>query len=734
MGLNILFLQHQGVLTRDVFFDIIEGYRQAGHNGLVLELAPIVNKREALSTQEQRTAYTRQVGDEVKALATEKRIDLCVCMWGNGPAAFDHYDERNFFDAIGLPIVMHWLDAPQWAHQGEVLDFPSWAFNGPCSYHFINNAGTAQEMEAIMGFSNIITSSNAANPDTFRPRPVDRKDFDIVFGITDDTKPRPLMLRELVKDEPDVQAIRADVAASLRNELLDVIRPLEDMQGVADAFVDRAIEVRLANRHAPVLEQIAGIAHAQPDFSQGILALIKDAKRYVASSRLLRRMESWERALTFVYLSRYFKCATFGFGPSFQQWPGEWAYLGPLEYKDQSLAYSRSRFGLNVMRWQDDLGLNLKPFEITLSGTCLLQAYRVGIEDHFTDAEAVAFNTPQECREKVADLLTHPDRIEQIARVGRERSLRHHCWKHRAAAVIGALDLTRRNAQTSRPSAPSSGNRPSQDADSGLVFLLGQWRSGTTLLRKILDSHTLVHAPAETWFLLPLLDLWEAKYAGQDSTPRQAAAAIQSHVDHERFLTCCRAFALRFYQQAMPASARYFVDKTPFYLKLADLLPSLFPRAKFIVLSRDPRGTVWSRHTWKHIESKDPTGHFEDVAHSCRTIDRFLMQQADRSVHVDYETLCADPEPIVRKVCEFLALPFEREMIDYGHHPHHEGWGDEKTLEHDKPHVEAVERWAGDGGLTVEQQGDLATQCGQDVLHRLGYSRFAELVSTPQVS
>lgn len=101
-----------------------------------------------------------------------------------------------------------------------------------------------------------------------------------------------------------------------------------------------------------------------------------------------------------------------------------------------STVYSRSMFGLNAMRWQDDEGLNLKPFEITLSGACLLQSYRGGIEELFAEDECVVFRSLPECRSKVTRLLEAPDALRIMTEKGRDRSLKDHCWKNRAEAVL----------------------------------------------------------------------------------------------------------------------------------------------------------------------------------------------------------------------------------------------------------------------------------------------------------
>ncbi|MCP4251493.1 MAG: glycosyltransferase family 1 protein [bacterium] len=454
MGARILFLQHPGQNTRDIFFDVIEGYREAGHQVFVLELGPLWKQTDGRASPEAKHHCLELFSDTILAVAQANRIDFCVTLWANGHFSLGPRGQISFFEQVGLPVLMHWLDAPQWAHEGKVIERPRSLFNGPCSRHLINNPATAREMEGVLGFTNIMTLSNAASPTSFRPHRDEKKEFDIVFGVGgDDSRPTGLMLEQLESDELDVAAIRAEAAATYRPALFEIVRPAWENPAAAERFVDLMIQARLACRHEPVLDQLSRIAHQEPDLAVGAAGLLGDARRYVCFSMTLRGLESWERAFTFVYLARHFRCATFGPKQPFRHWPGEWEHLGWVAYRDQAKAYSRGRFGLNVMRWQDDVGLNLKPFEVTLSGACLLQSYRVGIEAHFDESEIVVFDTPAQCRDRVAQLLADPQRLARRAVAGRARSLAQHCWKHRAGEITRVL-IGRDRDETPPPPAP----------------------------------------------------------------------------------------------------------------------------------------------------------------------------------------------------------------------------------------------------------------------------------------
>ncbi|MEO0512239.1 MAG: sulfotransferase [Planctomycetota bacterium] len=260
---------------------------------------------------------------------------------------------------------------------------------------------------------------------------------------------------------------------------------------------------------------------------------------------------------------------------------------------------------------------------------------------------------------------------------------------------------------------------------SGLAFVLGAYRSGTTLLRKVLDSHPAVVSPAETWFLLPLMDLWEGRGSHPTFRPAQATAAMKNLVDAGGFARAAGAFAGSVYAQAVERlgnpGTRVLVDKTPLYTNICGYLPTIFPDATFLVLARDPRSIAWSRHTWRHATSAHAADHFGEVAKDIQTLAAFAKAHDARSHVVRYEELCEAPERTTLGLCGFLGVDHDASMIDYGSKQHHEGYGDENTRQHTAPHAASLSRWAEPGGMTPEDQRRLLDLCGRPALEQLGY-------------
>ena len=98
-----------------------------------------------------------------------------------------------------------------------------------------------------------------------------------------------------------------------------------------------------------------------------------------------------------------------------------------------------SKLVLNIHRDEDaDIG-NIRCFEVTGVGSCLITDRREGLREFFdVDNDIVTFDTAQECAEKVRYLLAHPDEIERIAKNGQRTTLAHHTVAERCKKVAAA--------------------------------------------------------------------------------------------------------------------------------------------------------------------------------------------------------------------------------------------------------------------------------------------------------
>lgn len=214
-----------------------------------------------------------------------------------------------------------------------------------------------------------------------------------------------------------------------------------------------------------------------------------------------------------------------------------------------------------------------------------------------------------------------------------------------------------------------------------MPFVVGVNRSGTTLLRMMLDSHPELAIPPETHFIPALFDaMHTARKEGERMTPDQV---VEFMVNHRRWgdfgldpdvlagrisnLKRMRPkFVLRaFYElYAETQGKRRYGDKTPGYVKQMGIVHRALPESRFIHLIRDGRDVALSREGRVAAEELTVERHAKIWK---RRINR-ARGQAPRVKHyleVRYEDLVEDPETVLRRICEFIELPFDPAMLSY---------------------------------------------------------------------
>jgi Sulfotransferase family len=206
-------------------------------------------------------------------------------------------------------------------------------------------------------------------------------------------------------------------------------------------------------------------------------------------------------------------------------------------------------------------------------------------------------------------------------------------------------------------------------------FVVGMNRSGTTLLRMMLDAHPQLVIPPETHFVPDVIKAARERGA----RPADALAAMKAHREWEDFgFTDAEALAwleglpqlgpgaaVRAFYEAYAARAgkRRWGDKTPRYVLKMPLIASALPEARFVHVIRDGRDVALSvlERTVKDVDAAEVARRWR------RKIDRARgdAPRLDHYLEVRYEDLVADPRSVLGHVCEFVELEFDEGMLDY---------------------------------------------------------------------
>jgi len=220
------------------------------------------------------------------------------------------------------------------------------------------------------------------------------------------------------------------------------------------------------------------------------------------------------------------------------------------------------------------------------------------------------------------------------------------------------------------------------DAPQPAPFVVGVGRSGTTLLRLMLDAHPALAIPPETHFLPVLIELFAD---GAEPSGGDLVAAVQTHAGWRDFgmdeaelqalfaegggaAHSIRAF---FAAYAARHSKTRWGDKTPVYIEsIAQIGATLGDQARFVHLIRDGRDVAVSRGARAVKRGREATPAAEEAETWKGRIEGARAQAAEVEHYLElrYEDLIGDPEATLRKVCDFIAIDFDSAMLDY-----HEG-------------------------------------------------------------
>jgi hypothetical protein len=214
----------------------------------------------------------------------------------------------------------------------------------------------------------------------------------------------------------------------------------------------------------------------------------------------------------------------------------------------------------------------------------------------------------------------------------------------------------------------------------GPIFIAGMPRSGTKLLRDLLNQHSRISIPEVETHFLPL---FIRKYGKDFDFNASSNAALFNDFyktpfyylitrlgykiddkfnEMKKDVNSWESFSLlifSFFGVKKPNDNLLYGDKTPGYINHLQLLKELCPDARFIHIIRDPRDyclsvkNIWNKNIFRAAHAWNSV-----LQHTSTIKDNFDKDY----IEIKYEELISDVENSMKKLSSFLNIEFEPSM------------------------------------------------------------------------
>ena len=221
-------------------------------------------------------------------------------------------------------------------------------------------------------------------------------------------------------------------------------------------------------------------------------------------------------------------------------------------------------------------------------------------------------------------------------------------------------------------------------------FIIGRPRSGTTLLRTMLDAHPNIIVPPEYPVILDLYnkygrikrwDLKQIKDFHKDFRRKQPKEfwkyeyllvneeALQKTLEsitgeYADFTDVFKVFYYHSRSLFGEKSIHLMGDKNPIYASFTNRLFKIFPDAKFIYLTRDYRDNYRSISKFE-FEAPNIALQSYRWKYASKCFVRLASGKPGQFLHLRYEDLATEPEKQLQAVCSFLEIGYSHEMLRF---------------------------------------------------------------------
>lgn len=265
------------------------------------------------------------------------------------------------------------------------------------------------------------------------------------------------------------------------------------------------------------------------------------------------------------------------------------------------------------------------------------------------------------------------------------------------------------------------------------IVVLGTPRSGTTLLRRLLDAHPNIACPPETYVLSGAARFLHEESFAQGLKIGALFGLGYAGFEEDEVLARLRRFAFGFFEEhAAKAGKARWAEKTAFdAFHVAAIRRLCAGHVKFVCLHRHGLDVAASiadlaektggyveelhRYVTRYPQPLEAFAHaWVDTASAIEDV----AQGEDDALSIRYEALTEDPEAVLRTVLEFVGEDWDDGLVERAlGSADNVGFGDWKTYARAKVDAKSVARWK---SLPRATQTMLAEVCNP-TLKRLGY-------------
>jgi len=232
-------------------------------------------------------------------------------------------------------------------------------------------------------------------------------------------------------------------------------------------------------------------------------------------------------------------------------------------------------------------------------------------------------------------------------------------------------------------------NLPGGNEDPSPIFVLGQPRTGTTLVERIITAHSKVHSAGELQqFGLALRRL------GDHNNPKRFSAELFAAA---RQLEPRKIGGMYLQTSSkMRGGTPRFVDKLPQNYLMLPLILAALPNAKIVHLVRDPMDACFASFKQlfadAYLHSYDQREMARHHARYRRLMDCWRERFPGRFFDISYEQTARDLEPNARALIDYLELPWEDACLEF--HRQDSAVSTASAVQVREPaHTRSIDRW-----------------------------------------